>query len=497
MKSARAGAIFLVLFAMPFVGMGSAFMWKMLTMPDGSPQNLAGAVFGAGFVMIGLLIATGGVVGVARMKKLNDTKAANPTSPWLWREDWAQNRSYGEKRYIATTLWVITVLVSCLTIPWVFMCGNVRGSSAAPQIFIYGLASIAVILACAAVRATLRKQRFGKTFFEFDSLPFALGKKMSGRLNLRLDQIPQNGFEVRLSCVRRFTSGSGDQRTTQNETLWEEQQTISAAAVMAGPQGTSISVTFDIPVEAAESNSNSFNDRILWLLSAKAELPGVDFSEQYEVPIFRIGSSAAAASTPTFASLGSYSLRTTISSPGEKLEQPAKMSARISNGLNGTEIYLPALRNPGSTLALFAFAAVWSAVTYLLWKQSKWFFLSLFGFTDLLVLYGLVSALFSTARIQLTGDSVLLTKSTLGVGSTRRIPFSEIGSVAIVSGGQSSAGTAWHSLRLVRKDGKKLTLATGISNRQEARWLVSQMENLIGLKQDTRVQFEDFAPVSR
>ncbi len=37
------------------------------------------------------------------------------------------------------------------------------------------------------------------------------------------------------------------------------------------------------------------------------------------------------------------------------------------------------------------------------------------------------------------------------------------------------------------KDGKKVTLADAIDNRQEARWVVAQLEKFAGLKLDTHV----------
>jgi hypothetical protein len=47
-----------------------------------------------------------------------------------------------------------------------------------------------------------------------------------------------------------------------------------------------------------------------------------------------------------------------------------------------------------------------------------------------------------------------------------------------------------HSIRLLTKSGQKITLADEISNRQEARWVVSQLETLTGLKVDTHVEID-------
>jgi hypothetical protein len=47
-----------------------------------------------------------------------------------------------------------------------------------------------------------------------------------------------------------------------------------------------------------------------------------------------------------------------------------------------------------------------------------------------------------------------------------------------------------HSIRMVTKGGKKITLADEISSREEARWVVSQIETLAGLKIDTHVEVD-------
>ncbi len=48
----------------------------------------------------------------------------------------------------------------------------------------------------------------------------------------------------------------------------------------------------------------------------------------------------------------------------------------------------------------------------------------------------------------------------------------------------------FYSLRLLTKDGKKLTLADSIDNRQEVRWVAAQLEKFVGLKLDTHVAID-------
>ena len=52
---------------------------------------------------------------------------------------------------------------------------------------------------------------------------------------------------------------------------------------------------------------------------------------------------------------------------------------------------------------------------------------------------------------------------------------------------QQKGTRASYQLSLHTKDGRKLTLADAIDNRQEARWVAAQLEKLAGLKLDTHV----------
>jgi len=52
-------------------------------------------------------------------------------------------------------------------------------------------------------------------------------------------------------------------------------------------------VEFSIPSDAYESNHDDPNDQVLWLLHAQADVPGVNYSDDFEVPVFRLTPSSA------------------------------------------------------------------------------------------------------------------------------------------------------------------------------------------------------------
>jgi hypothetical protein len=118
-------------------------------------------------------------------------------------------------------------------------------------------------------------------------------------------------------------------------------------------------------------------------------------------------------------------------------------------------------------------------------------FTALFALGDLLVIFGFFHLTFGSARIGVGNGEILSRRGLLGMGTTRRFPFSEVASIVPVGSvqqGGNSDDNSIYSIQLQTKSGQKLTLADEISSRQEARWVVSQLETLAGLKLDTHVE---------
>ena len=497
--SSKLGAAFLFLMGVPFAGMGGALMLKFLSTPQTTPNSTAGAIFAGGFTLIGLLLMGGAVYAATKLKQDDEAKAAHPDSPWLWRQDWTQSRSYGQRNNRAAALWVATIVVGCLTLPWMFIGSHPDPHKPVPPlIFFLVLGSFAPLTAISAIMATIRRERYGKTYFEFDSLPISPGKKLTGRIELHLASGAQHGIDVRLCCVRRITTGSGKEQSTHDEILWEREQNVSSNLLGFGAVGTSVPVSFDVPADAYESNSENPRDKVLWLLRAKADVPGVDFKEEYELPVFRSAGSPVPSTVPSSNSVFTTSFGASpapafaMQADNEPVEPPTKTTAVISTDWNGTQMYFPPLRNPASTLVLFVFTAAWTGVVYfLLHSKAPLMFPIVFGGFDLLLTFILLSAVFSSTKITLSSDTLTLGKSFLGLPRINSIPFSEIAEIHPYSGLQQGTNS-FYGLRLTTKSGRRHNLVNGIADRQEARWLVSQIESAAGLKQDTRVEAPNF-----
>jgi hypothetical protein len=505
-QPSKAGAVFAFLFGLPFFGFGLFFAFAMLSSSPAIHKNgnpIAGAAFGLVFAMIGAGLMFGSIYGYKKLKQQEATKAANPNSPWLWRDDWTTSRSLSESRNAIIGWWIGTILVSMIVVPVVATALPPLLRNSDPKaLILIGLCLFPATLMTGALRATMRRERYGKTYFEFNSLPFSPGKRVSGQIQLRLPTSTPHGVDLQLSCVRRIITGSGKEQTTNEIVLWQGQTNVSQAALASGPLGTAIPVDFGIPQDAYETDHEQHRDQLLWLLTAKADVPGVDYSDKFEVPVFRTAGSAASPApdanftTSSFAtSFGSAAgTAPAFESDSSEVSAPLHPKVVVSTTNDGsTEFYFPAFRNPGQTLSLFLITVIWTGVVYFLaHSKAPFFFAGVFGLFDLILIYGFFQSAFGSTRIVVGGGKIISQRQMFGGGAPREIPFNDVQSIVAGVGLQgSNATSASYRVSLQTKSGKTVSLADNISDRQEARWIVSQIEKPVGLKTDTHVVLQD------
>jgi len=498
-RPSKGAAVFLTLFGLPFLGAGLGFIYKQLVdSGNHTPfQTVAAILFGSIFAFIGGALIYAAVRGYGLLKQQSAREEASPLSPWLWRTDWAARRAESLNKKSAVALWVVAVLCNLVTLPFLFGMAQQFARNRNPIVFLLlSFNLIGAILIVNAARATIRRRRFGDTYFEFDTLPFSTGERVRGKIHLQFDTRAEHGIDLRLSCVRKIVSGSGENSTTNQIILWQADQNVPAGALAPGPLGRAIPVDFSIPADSAITNHDNPSDQILWLLHAQADVPGVDYKDDFEIPVFRGASSAetvrdSGVSASSSANVSGFAAPRSDDS-GE-VAQPARTKVVVGMDSGGTEFYFPPLRNPSRALLLLLVTVIWTAVVFLMYqKNAPVFFLIAFGFCGLLLVVGTLHVMLGSARITVRSGEISSRTGIFGLGRTRRILASEVASILPVVSAQqgTSSGNALHAIRMRLKDGRKITLADEIDSRQEARWVVAQIETLAGLKLDTHVEVD-------
>jgi hypothetical protein len=491
-KPSRGGEILLIVFGMVFASAGIFFAVNVVFGAPGQVQGnrWVGVAISTIFILVGGGIAYGSICGTRKLQAQAAAEQANPESPWLWRKDWADRRAESKKRNIAIALWVAAAFWNAIALPVAFSTLPELWRTSDPIVFLpLGVCLIGVILAGAATRASIRRKRFGQTYFEFASLPFCPGQSLKGTIHLRFNTAASHGIDLSLSCVRQVVTGAGKNRSIQESVLWQVGKNVPQEMLTPGPMGdATIPVDFSLPSDAYESCEEQPDDKILWLLHAQADLPGVNYSDDFEVPVFRLTQSPVTASAASFSSQAGTAAPAFDFDPSD-VSAPPNPKVVVSTGMKGgTEFYFPPFRNPGQFLLLLVFTVLWTGVIYFIrHSQAPWFFAAVFGFFDLFLIYALLQAAMGSFRVEVGNGKIIFRRALLGMGAAREIAFSEIAQILAVTAPQQQGSRASYSVFLYTRDGKKRTLADAIGDRQEARWVAAQLEKLAGLKLDTHV----------
>ncbi len=499
-RPSRVGEAFLIVFGLFFVVFGTFGAAAFYSSPPSPVQGsrLVGVLVSLFFALIGGGIIYASIYGTRKLKEQAAVEQSRPESPWLWRKDWAASRAESKNRNSIWGLWIAAVFANTIALTLAVSTLPALWRSSDPKAFFPLMFCVAgLILAGAAIRSSIRRKRFGLTYFQSSSLPFSPGRTLRGTIHLRFNTDAKHGIDLRLSCVRQTVTGSGNNRSTRQSVLWQADKNVPRESLMPGPSGDAmIPVEFGIPSDAYESNHDEPNDQVLWLLHAEADIPGVDYSDDFELPVFRLTPlpTATAAQTSAFRSEAQDAdIPPAFQSDASDVPAPAHPKVLVSAAPNGgTQFYFRPFRNPVQVLVLILITAAWTGLVYFLaHSRAPWFFAPTFGLFDLVLIYGLIQTATGSSRIEVGNGRIFLRRAVMSVGPTREIPFSDIARILVVTSAQQGTQPSY-SLRLQTKDGKKLTLADMIGDRQEARWVAAQLEKSIGLKLDTHVAVDAF-----
>jgi hypothetical protein len=330
-----------------------------------------------------------------------------------------------------------------------------------------------VYLLVRAIRETLAWFQFGKTYFQMTAVPLVIGREMRGAIQARFPKPPEHGIRVKLSCVNRIVTGSGKDQTTRENIVWRDEHTVSARELYASPTGTTIPVSFHIPLDARQTDCSNPRNSVLWLLEADADVPGVDYKDLFELPVFRTKDTPSHAETAEFSQIEA------------KLGPPASPTIHVTPTAQGTEFYFPAARNQSFAAGMTAFFVLWTGVLILIFHlHAPFIFPVVFGLFDLLFFYLVLQMWFGTSIVIVNTGQLRVRSGLFGRGKWQEVLVSDISAIdAVIRSQQGGAsGTPYYNIELIENDGRKITLGETIRDKEEAEWLVNEMRRHLGLQ---------------
>jgi hypothetical protein len=418
---------------------------------------------GVGFGLLG--------AGLYARRKTRQEKARaeeSPDEPWLWRDDWAKGeiRASGQRTWVIAA--IVTVVWNAISLPaLVLMPADALGTG--PSWLVTGLAAVGFALLLVTGYLFLRWRKYHDSVFQMADVPGVIGGKLAGVIRTAATVRPDDGYRLTLYCIRRHTSGSGDNRTTTETILWQDQQTILHGLSEADFSQTAIPVLFGIPYDARPTEGSG-DDLVFWRLEVTADVPGIDYKATFEVPVFK-----TAESRPDFQF--DASLIAPYAAPVELDQELAAIGVSKTVAPDGSTRYVfPWARPLSAALGITAFTAIWTAaIAAMLHWHAPIFFPIVFGLFDLLLFYFLFDLWLYRSVVDVSARGLVIAGGRLWLSEAQSIEASQINAISLKEGMQAGR-TVYYNLVVRLPNGKTLTAAKWLSNRRLADSLIRQWE---------------------
>ena len=463
-KAARKRAMLL---SIPFALMG-IFALVLLAhdgLLGGLNRQKAMGLLSAAIVCGGLIALIFGISAKKHALNVSPAKTGDE-KPWLKRKEWADGRITSSSRKAVLLLWIfiafwcgISGAISLFVIPQQLHQGN----HAALIALIFPVIGLAMIYF--ALNTTLAWRKFGQSIFEMAAVPAASGGTLEGEIQVSTKLRPQHGLHLRLSCVRRTTSGSGNNRSTTEKILWQDEKWLRADLPQTDMNATGIPIFFKLPDNLPESAASP-GDGIHWRLEASAKLRGPDFHAAFEVPVFKLPEPPVIFDDPT--------MQYQMSLDEVRKQVHSKIQVNdLPDG--GKEFIFPAARNPGFASGATVFCLIWTGIVVLLvWKHAPFLFPFVFGTLDLLMIAFSVDLWFRRSRVVVATGELKIETAWLAFKKQSALKIADVANFT-ADVGATAGHSAYFDLKVHARDGGEFTLAKNLNSKPEADWLARQL----------------------
>lgn len=458
--SSNLGAGCLILFGLPFavIGTGVLIAFGRGLMRGGEMPVVLGIV-GLVFSLAGYGLIFGSLAGRRRARREDELRARHPGQPWMWNEEWANRRVSDSNRGNTLFLWVLTIFWNAVSWPVLLVLPREleNGNWVVLVAAIFPVAG--AILFGGAIRATLRALRFRRSALVLDRVPVPLGGTLRGRVEVPYEPLADaSSIVVRLTAVKRVRSG----KSTQESIVFQEEMEVPRGAVSRMPDRVAIAVAVDVPHDGEETDTDG-NAQSHWRLTVDAEVPGIDYSASFDVPVFRT-------------ELAPQLRPERVHAPPPEPREPADFVTNQT--VNGRELYFGRFRARGTAVGMLLITLAWLVVVAVLFAvEAPLLFLVVFSLFGLLMIWGTLDLFLGSSTIVLGSDKVVVRQRLFGT-KEKVIRRGEIAS-AVAKIGAQSGGRPYYEVEVRTAAGKKIGAAKYIRSKREAEWVAAQIRGAV------------------
>lgn len=416
------------------------------------------------FILVFGGVGLGLVIFVWRRAAPKDpTRPEYQASPWLLNDAWQSPTIRSNSKTAMWGAWFFAAFWNAISaiLPFI-VYREVVDKGNYPALFGLLFPLIGVGLLVWAIRRTLEWRRFGAAPVTLDPFPGSIGGHVGGTIELHLPFDAAAQFQLTLSCLRSYISGSGKNRSRKEEAKW---QSTMPAHAEPGAAGTRLVFRFDVPEGLDPSDADPGSTYYLWRLNLQADLPGTDLDRDYEIPVYATNTLSRHLSDRAIQDARTAQQQIDDKAVGDIID--------IRQDAGPTRMIYPAGRHVaagmGGILVGGAFAAIgW----YLVVNADKVIFGSLFGGIGALIVFASLYTMFNSLEVSMQNGWITSVRRFLGIPiSRKRMRQSDFERFVKKSTMQTQSGgkhVMYYAVYATDRQDNKLILGEGFQGENEA-----------------------------
>lgn len=426
------------------------------------------------FGLVGFGLVIGAVYALKADKKKNKLIQKDPNKPWLWREDWKLGIVKSGTKIGFNAMVGFTVLWNSISLPIatiLFLDEDDNPWWAKLIVLIFPLIGVAAIGYC--VYLWIRIQKYGKAIFRMGNVPGVIGGRLTGVVVVPKALAGARSIRTKLVCTE--TVGRGDDQT--DEVRWQDDRTIKQTLASDELGKVGIPIIFAIPSDAPPTNEA---DDFKWKLSVKAKTSGIDFSEEFEVPVFW-----------TEDSQEDFQIDDEPLSQYEEiipLKQQLAEQGFVVEHLTATDSIrysLPPGKNKAMSVVVTIAMLIFTGASIGMLMSQVWLMGIIFSLFALLLIYATFECWLGCSDLTIVGERWTSRSGWFGFrGKGQEFTISQIKSIIAqdsMSSGSGSERKQWRNVKVKLVDDKELMLVKNVLAGSTERNLLAELRRRAGM----------------
>lgn len=435
--------------------------------------------FALGFSFVGYGLVVGVIYAARLVKHAARLKAAEPEKPWLWREDWKRGvvESTSWERLIAAAIGAF--LWNCLAWPIAIIMWS--GDSGAPwwgKLLVAIFPAVGVFLFTWWWTAYRHRRLYGDSTLRLATLPGVIGGRLAGAVVA--PSAVRDAEKIRLALTCTHTVGDGEDQKTR--TVWSDEHHLKDTLETGETGRVGLPVNFVIPSDCLSSDE----DVIKWKLTARAELPGVDYDAEFIVPVFRTEDSrdgVVAETEPASEYEQSIPLEMLLAEQGIEMAELGT--------LGGYRIASPAGRHRLTSVLLGGFTLLLLGVSVATFYNELWVFAAAFGFFGVILAFATLDVCLGKSELRITPVGWQAESGWWGFArKPKKFIAEDIESIEAEKSGSTGDKIDYRIVAYLPGE-ERVVLVRGVRGPQASRQLVGRLREIGSVESDAPELSED------